>query len=79
MSGWQRVSSGKFPLSWFRLFDIPKFAIHTKSAGAELAATSRSTLGWVILPLVVLHAGAALHHQFRLKNGLLLRVLPTSQ
>jgi cytochrome b561 len=76
LSGWLRTSSGKYPLSWFGLVDLPKFPIRPKSAEAELAAASHAVLGWVMLALVVLHVAAALHHQFRLKDALLLRMLP---
>jgi cytochrome b561 len=33
-------------------------------------------LGWLLLALVVLHAGAALRHRFVLRDGVLRRMLP---
>lgn len=76
LTGWLRTSSGKYPLTWFGLVDIPKFPIAADSGQARLAAQSHELLGWAMLLLVVLHIGAALHHHFRLRDAVLLRMIP---
>lgn len=76
LSGWLRVSSGKYPLRWFELFTVPKFPIAPDTAGAAAAAQAHEILAWTMLLLVTLHLFAALHHHFRLRDAVLLRMLP---
>jgi cytochrome b561 len=78
LSGWLRTSAGKYPLTWFGLVDIPKFAVAPGSSEAKLAAQSHELLGWAMLLLVALHVAAALHHHFRLRDAMLLRMAPSS-
>jgi cytochrome b561 len=77
LTGWLRTSSGKYPLSWFGFFELPKFPIVAESAGARLAAQSHELLAWTMILLTLLHVGAALHHHFRLRDAVLLRMLPS--
>jgi cytochrome b561 len=76
LSGWLRTSPNSYPLRWFGLITVPKFPIEQGSTGAELAATGHEVLAWMMLALVVLHVAAALHHHFRLRDAILLRMLP---
>ena len=75
LSGWLRVSSGRYPLSWFGLVELPKFPIAPKSAEAQAAATAHEILAWTMAALVALHVAAALHHRVR-RDGTLRRMLP---
>ena len=76
LTGWLRVSSGKYPLTWFGLVDVPKFAIVPKSAEAAAASRAHELSAWAMGAVIVLHLAAALHHQFRLRDALILRMVP---
>jgi cytochrome b561 len=76
ITGWMRSSSGKAPLTFFGLFTVPKFAIQRGSPEAIFARVSHEWLGWAILLLAILHVAATLHHHFRLRDALLLRMVP---
>ena len=76
LSGWLRTSPGAYPLTWFGLLELPKFPIARGSPEAALASAVHAWLGWAMLALVLLHVAAALHHQMRLRDGLMLRMHP---
>lgn len=75
LSGWIMSSAGPYPLNWFGLFDIPKFAVGKDSPLAEAAHEGHEIMGTLFLPLLVLHVGAAFYHHFRLKDKVLQRML----
>lgn len=75
LTGWLRSSATAYPLSWFGI-GVPKFSVAAKSFEASLASISHEILAWGMLMLIPLHVGAALHHHFVLKDGLLLRMVP---
>jgi len=76
LSGWLYDSaSGLRPLRWFKWFEVPKLAAPDEA----LAATARNAhewLFWVLLALVVLHAGAAFYHHLFRNDATLARMLP---
>ncbi|PCD02938.1 cytochrome B [Sphingomonas spermidinifaciens] len=74
MSGWIMSSAGKYPLSFYGLFDVPKFAVTRDDPIAGIAGEGHGLLGWVMLALVVLHVAAALRHHFVLKDQVLRRM-----
>ncbi|WP_294013847.1 cytochrome b [Sphingomonas sp.] len=76
LTGWLRASAGRYPLTWFGLLDVPKFPIARQSAEAALAIGAHKFLAWTMLTLVVVHVAAALHHHLKLKDAVLLRMLP---
>lgn len=76
LTGWVRTSAGSYPLTWFGLVDVPKFAIARGSPEARLAASAHDLLAWTMLALVALHVAAALHHHFVLRDAVLRRMLP---
>jgi cytochrome b561 len=74
VSGWIMASAGKYPLSWFGLFDLPKLAV-TRDGLVYLAGrNAHEVLGWLFLAMVVLHVAAALRHHFVLKDEVLRRM-----
>lgn len=75
LSGWILVSPGKYPLSWFGLFDIPKLPVVKDSVLAGIGHEFHEIGGWLMLALVLGHAGAALRHHFVLKDGVLRRMM----
>ncbi|GAB4481749.1 MAG: cytochrome b [Erythrobacter tepidarius] len=74
VTGWIMASAGKYPLSWFGLFDLPKLPVTRGSALYEIGHEGHELLGWMLLALVVLHVGAALRHHFILKDNVLRRM-----
>ena len=76
LSGWLRTSPGRYPLTWFELVELPKFPISRGSPEAALASAAHTWLAWAMLALVIVHVAAALHHQMRLRDGLMLRMHP---
>jgi cytochrome b561 len=75
LSGWIISSAGPYDLSWFGLFDIPKFAVGKDSPLAEAAHEGHEIMGTLFIPLLLLHIGAAFYHHFRLKDKVLQRML----
>lgn len=71
LSGWLFSSAGKYPLSWFGLFELPKFAVAKDSALYALTREGHEVLGLVWIALIVLHVAAALRHHFVLRDGVL--------
>lgn len=76
LSGWIRTSAGSYPLTWFALFDVPKFPVERGSPEAAAAATAHEILAWSMIALILLHVAAALHHHFVLRDRVLARMLP---
>lgn len=75
LSGWVMSSAGKYPLNFFGLFDVPKFAVAPKSALAGAAHETHEIFGLLLIPLILLHVGAALRHHFVLRDDTLRRML----
>lgn len=75
LSGWIFTSAGKYPLRIFNLFNWPKLALEKGSALEHLAHSGHAFGSWAMLILVVGHAGAALWHQFCLRDGIFRRML----
>lgn len=82
--GWATVSSAPLavPTTWFGLFEWPHMPFLADLPRAEKRlieeplAVTHSLLALAMLGLVVLHAAAALKHQFRDKDDVLKRMLP---
>lgn len=75
LTGWILASAGKYPLTWFDLFPVPKFGVSQESTTYAIGHEAHELLGWLFLLLVVLHIGAALRHHFLLKDPILRRML----
>ncbi|MEM1111379.1 MAG: cytochrome b/b6 domain-containing protein [Pseudomonadota bacterium] len=89
LSGWLMVSSQwrdgaplEVPTLWFGLFEVPHlFGLHEADAAIRDVSYGRSLMAHEIMAigaaaLLLLHVGAALKHQFKDRDGLLLRMLP---
>ena len=82
LAGWLLSSGAPTPLSWFGLFNWPKFWFYqgmTAPARHDLAenfARVHVTLAWVMIVLIVLHVLAALYHQLIRRDRLLARMVP---
>lgn len=75
LTGWIMASAGKYPLTWFGLFDIPKFAVTQTDPAYLVGRSAHEVLGWLFAALAVLHIAAALRHHFVLKDRVLQRMI----
>jgi cytochrome b561 len=75
VTGWIMASAGKYPLTWFGLFDLPKLPVTREDPLYALGREGHELLGWLFLALAVLHIAAALRHHFILKDNVLRRML----
>ncbi len=75
LSGWVLNSSAGYPLQWFKLVNLP--AITGRNEGVHDAAEgAHELLFWVLVVLVLAHAGAALYHHLFQGDATLRRMLP---
>ena len=76
LSGWLYDStSGLRPLRWFGLAEVPKLA-PPNEAIANASHGAHEALFWILIVLVLAHAGAALYHHFVQRDTTLARMLP---
>lgn len=75
LSGWLYNSASNFPLRWFGLFTVPPLTGRDQDI-KEFAHDAHEMLFWVIVVLVLLHAGAALWHHMVRRDETLDRMLP---
>lgn len=75
LSGWVMSSAAEYPISFYGLFDVPKFNVVKDTPLWEVAHEGHEILGFVMIGLLVLHIAAALRHHFMLKDGMLARML----
>lgn len=74
MTGWIFSSAGKYPLSWFGVFDIHKFALTKHDPIVGLTHQGHVIMGFAMAALVVLHVGAALWHHYIVRDNLIARM-----
>lgn len=76
LSGWLYDSaSGLRPFRWFGLAEVPKLSPPSKPL-ADAMHETHELLFWVLIALVIGHAGAALYHHFVQRDATLARMLP---
>ena len=76
VSGWLYDSaSGLRPFRWYGLFDVPKLS-PPDEALRDLSHEVHEWGFWVLLALVVAHAGAAFYHHYFQRDATLTRMLP---
>lgn len=76
LSGWLYDSaSGLRPFRWFGLFDMPKL-VAPNDAIRDASHSAHEWLFWVLVVLVVAHAGAAFYHHLFQRDATLTRMLP---
>lgn len=74
LSGWVMSSASEYPISFYGLFEVPKFAVVKDSMLYNVTHEGHELLGFAMIALLLLHIGAALRHHFVLKDGLLARM-----
>jgi cytochrome b561 len=77
VSGYIYTVASDRAVSFFHLFDLPQL-VPVDPALATAAGSVHATLQWAVYLLVGLHAAAALHHHFVVKDDVLRRMLPAS-
>jgi cytochrome b561 len=75
LSGWVMNSASGFPLWWFGVFRVPALVARDHDLH-ELTETVHETLFWILIALVLVHAGAALFHHLFQRDATLARMLP---
>ncbi len=74
LSGWIMTSAGKWPIMWFGLIEVPKWAVVKGTPLFEAAHEGHEIMGYAWAALLVVHIVAALRHHFVLKNDILTRM-----
>ena len=75
ISGWLFNSAAGYPLQWFGQFNLPALAGEDRGL-RDLAGSAHEAGFWLLLTLVMVHAGAAFHHHVLLQDATLTRMLP---
>ncbi|MBT0669847.1 cytochrome b [Novosphingobium profundi] len=75
VTGWIMASAGKYPLSWFGLFDMPKLPVAKDSVLAGIGHEMHEVGGYLLIALVLGHVLAALRHHFLVRDDILRRML----
>jgi cytochrome b561 len=75
LTGWMSSSAANFPVSVFGWFTLPDL-VAADEALHERLETSHEYLAYTLFTAFTLHAGAALYHQFVLRDGILGAMLP---
>lgn len=75
LSGWLFNAAAGYPLQWFGLFNLPR-VIDRDDGLRELASTLHEAGFWLLVVLVLVHAGAAFHHHLFRQDDTLARMLP---
>ncbi|NNU79448.1 cytochrome b [Halovulum dunhuangense] len=74
-SGYVRVRAGGFPIEALDALGIPPLVPRSDSL-AETAKAAHATARLVVIGLVAIHVGAALHHAILRKDGVFSRIWP---
>ncbi len=75
LSGYVDSSAGGYHLSFFGLFDVPKFIPKSETL-EQIAVAVHETLAYGLMAVLALHLGAVAKHHLILKDGVLRRMLP---
>lgn len=75
ISGYVDSSAGGYKLKFFGLFDVPKI-IEKDKALEQLSLAVHEWTAYLLITLILLHAGAAFKHHFVYKDDTLRRMLP---
>lgn len=73
--GWAATSAYGAPIPVFGLFEMPPLLAKDQKLAEQLFELHKLG-GFTMAGIVLLHAGAALHHHFVIRDGVLRRMLP---
>ena len=75
LTGWLSSSAANFPVSLFGWFTLPDLVAPNRELHEALELGHR-ILAYILFSTFMLHSGAALYHQFVLRDGVLAAMLP---
>jgi cytochrome b561 len=75
LTGWWMSSAKGIPVSFFGWFALPDILAYDENL-FQLLVDIHRWLGFTMVALILLHAGAALRHHLILKDGTLRKMLP---
>lgn len=75
ISGWVLNSAAGFPLQWFGVVNLPHIVDKSHDLH-EMAEEAHEIMFWLLILLVVAHAGAAYYHHLFQRDATLARMLP---
>jgi cytochrome b561 len=75
ITGWLMSSAAGFPVSFFGLFYLPDLIPYDDYLFQRFIVIHK-WLGYALIPLIVIHAGAALRHHFVFRDDTLRKMLP---
>jgi len=78
ITGWLMSSAAGFPVSFLGLFDLPDL-VRRDDYLFQVFVAVHKWLGYALIPLIVVHAGAALRHHFICKDDTLRKMLPATR
>lgn len=74
LSGWALASTGRAPIRWFGLFEVPRLPVGASQRG--LFGEGHELLGWTMVALLALHVLAALKHHILDRDDVVAGMLP---
>ena len=74
LSGWIMSSASPNIISFYGLFEVPKFHVVRGTPMANISHEAHGLMAYALLLLAALHIAAAIRHHFVLKDGLLQRM-----
>lgn len=75
LSGWLYNSASGFSLRWFGVVSLPKLFTGFNPSIKAFALSMHESLFYVLAGLLLVHAGAALYHHYRIGDNTLKRML----
>jgi cytochrome b561 len=76
ITGWLMSSAAGFPVPFFGLFYLPDVVPYSERL-FQLFRDLHHWLGYVLIPFIAVHAGAALGHHFLYRDATLRKMLPS--
>lgn len=75
LTGWMTSSAAGLPVSFFGLFVLPDLVAPDENLRILLSSV-HEWLGYALIAVICMHAGAALQHHFYYKDDILRRMFP---